>query len=371
MLSVAAPRDTVVTAREASVAPDEREELMRRLMVRGLGRLRRRLRADPLELAQAFDTYLACCDPTDLRQVDVLHSLYEGVSGSSLAGEPFVGTWGGYARLLRRHIDRLSAGQTQSQIVGSGERRTIAPSGGPLRVLLLADNFVSASRIWRRVLTDQAVAQLRLLFCNNAQQPTLLHLARLVASLGRLVASGGLRASVSMLRSRPHLSTQPLSHPSNTTWLHLRGFDVGLHNMGVIYRQETILSFKLGILNAHIGHLPGMRGRSVLEWSLVLGVEPCVSTFFIDEGIDTGGLIVDRYLPPSELVREASSIEEAKRRMFGLDGFCYQRALARLVEGGDGVRNVPPGPRFFVMSRLLAASIEVSPPTPADATASA
>lgn len=366
-VTMAAPGKESVPTHQADVAADEREELMRLLMVRGLGRLHRGQQAEPREFARALDTYLECCDPTDLRQVDVLHNLYEGVSGRHLSGETLVGMWRRYSELLRRHVDRLAAGQIQGHRVGPGERTTIAPNGGPLRVLLLADNFLSGRRIWERILVDSATAQLRLLFCNNARQPSFVYLSWLIASLARLVASDGLRAGVSMLRSRPRVSTRPLCHSSNTAWLRLQAFDVGLHSMGVIYRQETIHSFKRGILNAHIGHLPGMRGRSVLEWSLVLGVEPCVSTFFIDEGIDTGDLIVDRYVPPPELVHEASMTEQARRRMFDLDGFCYQRALTRLVQGGDGVRNVPPGPRFFVMSRLLAASIGAGAPTPSGA----
>ena len=127
--------------------------------------------------------------------------------------------------------------------------------------------------------------------------------------------------------------------------------------MGVIYEQETLGAFKRGILNAHIGYLPGMRGRSVFEWSLVLGVPLCVSTFFIDQGIDTGRLIVDRYLPRPEIVCTGPSVADAKRRLFDLDGQCYRQAVTRLLEGGEGVLNEPSGARFYVMSELLAASL--------------
>lgn len=161
-----------------------------------------------------------------------------------------------------------------------------------------------------------------------------------------------------MLCSRPRLSTRPLVHASNTDWLRRNAFDVGLHGMGVIYKRETIGCFRLGILNAHIGHLPGMRGRSVLEWSLVLGIDPCVSTFFIDEGIDTGALIVHRFAPARETVYSAASIDDAKRRLFELDGTCYASALATLVRGGTGIRNTSAGHRFYVMSRLLRSSIQ-------------
>jgi hypothetical protein len=82
-----------------------------------------------------------------------------------------------------------------------------------------------------------------------------------------------------------------------------------------------------------------------------------VSTFFIDQGIDTGRLIVDRYLPPLETVCGSRSVAEAKRRLFHLDGLCYKRAITRLIEGGEGILNEPSGARFYVMSELLTASL--------------
>jgi len=223
-------------------------------------------------------------------------------------------------------------------------------------VLVLGDNFLSASRSWQALSDCGSVVRPELLFCNN-QGSQLAFRLRVLSSLARLVIQGHAGLAFSMMRARPRISQRPLSDALNTAWLRGSAFDVGLHNMGVIYRRDTIAAFRLGILNAHIGHLPGLRGRSVLEWSLVYGVEPCVSTFFVDEGIDTGALIVDRYTPPAETAHEAPSLLEAKRRFFELDGQCYRRAIARLVRGGEGIVNQPTGHRFYSMSRLLTAAI--------------
>jgi len=288
--------------------------------------------------------------------MDVLHNVYEAIQGVPAFQEVESQFCPRYEALLRRHLSLLSGGRTRPYRVSDGGPATIAPAALPMRLLVLGDNFLSASRTWQTLSDHRSAVRPSLLFCNNEGSPWAFRL-RMLNSLARLVLQGRPGLAFSMMRARPHISLRPLSHAVNTAWLRQRAFDVGLHNMGVIYRRDTIGAFRLGILNAHIGHLPGLRGRSVLEWSLVFGVEPCVSTFFIDEGIDTGALIVDRYTPPADTVNAAPSLVEAKRRLFHLDGECYGRAIARLVNGGTAIVNEPLGYRFYAMSRLLTASI--------------
>ena len=77
-----------------------------------------------------------------------------------------------------------------------------------------------------------------------------------------------------------------LDHPQTIARLRKLNLDLGLHKSGNIYRRATISSFRLGILNAHIGLLPKYRGRSVMEWALLQGDAIGISVFFVDEGID-------------------------------------------------------------------------------------
>src|SRR5436305_11718144 len=97
--------------------------------------------------------------------------------------------------------------------------------------------------------------------------------------------------------------------------------------MSVIYRRPAIEAFRLGILNAHIGLLPRYRGRSVMEWSLLNGDPTGVTTFFVDEGIDTGARIVLRQHVD---VYDCPEVDDAKRYLFSLDGAMYAEALRRL-----------------------------------------
>ena len=260
----------------------------------------------------------------------------------------------GYAALLRAHARAIAEGRGIGYAVDAGTTERIERRSPPLRVLILADNFVGASRIWTAVAALGARIRLRVVFCNNAGQPPPSFHTRLWLSAAVALARGAAR-SLPAIAGACRVSARPLVDPTNQAWLRSSGFDLGLHGMGVIYRAETISAFRLGILNAHIGHLPGMRGRSVFEWSVVFGIPPCVSTFFVDEGIDTGGPIVERLPAPDVL--QASSLEEAKRRLFALDAACYRRTIERLLDGSDATLNQPLGPRFYAMSAVLRQAI--------------
>ena len=58
---------------------------------------------------------------------------------------------------------------------------------------------------------------------------------------------------------------------------------------------------RLGTINCHAGMLPFYRGRSVLNWALI-NDEPTVgiTVHFIDDGIDTGDIILQRHLKISD-----------------------------------------------------------------------
>jgi Formyl transferase len=134
----------------------------------------------------------------------------------------------------------------------------------------------------------------------------------------------------------------------------LRGLqsDVGLHTTNVIYREATIAAFRLGILNAHIGVLPGYRGRSVAEWSVLQGSPTGITVFFIDSGIDTGPRIVLREVIPA---KGRTSVQALKAELFGSDARLYRQALEALLSEGFQCQynDVSQGKRYYVMSSLL------------------
>lgn len=65
-----------------------------------------------------------------------------------------------------------------------------------------------------------------------------------------------------------------------------------------ILRREALAAAGLGAVNVHAGMLPRYRGRNVINWALINGErEVGVTAHFMDEGIDTGAVLVQRAVP--------------------------------------------------------------------------
>ena len=223
-------------------------------------------------------------------------------------------------------------------------------SGKKKTVLALTDNLENALRIWDGIGNGDGW-NLCLVVANEDCEGAgswwkkfLIHWVRgggwwrrkQVLSLlfrGRLIALG-----------------RPLHDPSSLKIISQLQPDIGLHGAAVIYCQNLIDSFSLGILNSHIGKLPDYRGRCVMEWSLLEGAQTGVSTFFIDEGIDTGSPIVDWH--PVDVVR-FSSINDSKKHLFSLDVERFYSVLLNIDDENSRKQENGEGRRFYVMSSLF------------------
>jgi methionyl-tRNA formyltransferase len=65
-----------------------------------------------------------------------------------------------------------------------------------------------------------------------------------------------------------------------------------------IFKKEIINIPRLKSVNIHAGKLPFYRGRNVLNWAIINGeTEFGVTAHFIDEGIDTGDIILQNIYP--------------------------------------------------------------------------
>jgi methionyl-tRNA formyltransferase len=65
-----------------------------------------------------------------------------------------------------------------------------------------------------------------------------------------------------------------------------------------ILRAEIRELCPYGFINCHAGSLPFYRGRNVLNWALINGEDHFgVTVHHVDEGIDTGDIIVQRHVP--------------------------------------------------------------------------
>ncbi len=65
-----------------------------------------------------------------------------------------------------------------------------------------------------------------------------------------------------------------------------------------ILRQPILETAPLGFINFHAGKLPEYRGRNVINWAIINGEnEIGLTAHFVDQGIDTGDIIVQHTLP--------------------------------------------------------------------------
>jgi methionyl-tRNA formyltransferase len=217
-----------------------------------------------------------------------------------------------------------------------------------MRIGILANSLPAAQTIYEE-LKDVPETEIFFLLCRAPNESygksVLKHAGRLAIKPGRF------NSFRHILSDKVILFDKPLEHPESLARLKELKLDVGLHKAGVIYRRPVIETFRLGILNPHIGILPAYRGRNVMEWSLLQGDPVGITVFFIDEGIDTG----ERIVVSEEVdISNCKTVEEAKQQLFDLDAVFFRRAL-ELLRSNDLQfgHNDGTGRRYYVMSGLF------------------
>jgi len=79
-----------------------------------------------------------------------------------------------------------------------------------------------------------------------------------------------------------------------------------------IFRKELIEMPAFKTINCHAGKLPFYRGRNILNWVLINDEKEFgVTAHFMDEGIDTGDILVQECLPISDLDNYRTLLEQA------------------------------------------------------------
>ena len=131
-------------------------------------------------------------------------------------------------------------------------------------------------------------------------------------SLKRLLADGHELLAI-VLRQNPTTNTlqelgaemgvevripENVNAPETVEWVRSLGPDLNISfSYDQILRREILGSARLGFINCHAGMLPHYRGRNVLNWALINGeTEIGLTVHWVDEGIDTGDVIVQRPL---------------------------------------------------------------------------
>jgi methionyl-tRNA formyltransferase len=222
-----------------------------------------------------------------------------------------------------------------------------------MRVAVIAGSISGGFRIAREVETLAGV-ELFVVVCNVGKRSPFLRWSRELLSALKSLKWWTLttKACSYARRGRLIILHRPLDDATSIERLRALQCDVGLHAANVIYREPTISSFRLGILNAHIGILPKYRGRCVVEWSVLQGGPTGVTVFFIDSGIDTGSRIVLREFIPSNGWKKVGAL---KNMLFGCDARLYRKALEALMQPGVQFESndISKGRRYYVMSKMF------------------
>jgi folate-dependent phosphoribosylglycinamide formyltransferase PurN len=100
-----------------------------------------------------------------------------------------------------------------------------------------------------------------------------------------------------------------LNSPDAVKLLRDKQIDLCIYAGAGIMRKDIIGAAPLGLLNAHMGILPGYRGMNVTEWAAWNGDPVGCTVHLIDTGIDTGDILVTRTVD----VSRAGNIAELRK----------------------------------------------------------
>lgn len=108
-----------------------------------------------------------------------------------------------------------------------------------------------------------------------------------------------------------------------------------------IFHRRVLESPPLGIVNFHAGKLPHYRGRNVINWAIINGeIELGITAHYVNEGIDTGDIILQRTVPigwtdtyADVLARAESAIPEVALEALNL---IAQGAVTATPQAGFG-----------------------------------
>jgi methionyl-tRNA formyltransferase len=111
-----------------------------------------------------------------------------------------------------------------------------------------------------------------------------------------------------------------------------------------ILRRSLLEVPRLGCLNIHAGRLPEYRGRNVINWAILNGeTEIGVTAHMMDEGIDTGDILLQRLLP----IHWTDTYGDVLGRVVDAIPELVSDAVRGLAEGTVTRRAQPAGGTYF------------------------
>ena len=98
------------------------------------------------------------------------------------------------------------------------------------------------------------------------------------------------------------------------------GYDVGISiSYNQIFSQKLLRKIPFRIINYHAGYLPKYRGCNVINWAIINDEKELgLTVHYIEEGIDTGGIICQKTIPITDQDDYKTMLEQAVEGCPGL-----------------------------------------------------
>jgi methionyl-tRNA formyltransferase len=131
--------------------------------------------------------------------------------------------------------------------------------------------------------------------------------------------------------------------------------DLVVFTGGGLIRKDVLAHSGQGLVNCHMGVLPGYRGRDVVEWPLLEGQYDRVglTVHFMDEGVDTGDILRIKTLLP----KPGESRVQLRERLEGMMPSLIVETSLDVLDGSIQRQPQAPGAGkqyFFMHPRLTA-----------------
>ena len=102
---------------------------------------------------------------------------------------------------------------------------------------------------------------------------------------------------------------------------------------GKILPKEVLDMFPLGCVNLHFSILPKYRGAAPIQWAIIKGEkETGVTSFFIDEGLDTGKIIFQEKIE----IAQNDDTETLRKKLMPIAIEVLKETLKRVKKGFKG-----------------------------------
>lgn len=117
-----------------------------------------------------------------------------------------------------------------------------------------------------------------------------------------------------------------------------------------IFKKDVLDSLKYGAINFHYGHLPNYRGRFIVSHAIMNEEEEiCATAHFIDEGIDTGNIIYEKWTP----IRHTDTARTLYTRCTTIALSLFEKVLKNIIKGETLPRRKQEGKGHYYPNKPL------------------